>query len=47
MQNSYLGYVFLVDSNCKIRWGAHGPATEAEVKTLLESVQKLSERGGR
>lgn len=47
MQNSYLGYVFLVDSNCKIRWGAHGPATETEVKTLLESVQKLSERGGR
>ncbi|KAF9124097.1 Mitochondrial ATPase complex subunit atp10 [Mortierella sp. 14UC] len=47
MQNSYLGYVFLVDSNCKIRWGAHGPASEAEVKTLLESVQKLSERGGR
>ncbi|KAF9298097.1 Mitochondrial ATPase complex subunit atp10 [Linnemannia elongata] len=47
MQNSYLGYVFLVDSNCKIRWGAHGPATETEVKTLLESVQKLAERGGR
>ncbi|KAG0273317.1 Mitochondrial ATPase complex subunit atp10 [Linnemannia exigua] len=47
MQNSYLGYVFLVDSNCKIRWGAHGPASETEVKTLLESVQKLSERGGR
>ncbi|KAF9911799.1 Mitochondrial ATPase complex subunit atp10 [Linnemannia zychae] len=47
MQNSYLGYVFLVDGNCKIRWGAHGPASEAEVKTLLESVQKLSERGGR
>ncbi|KAG0033475.1 Mitochondrial ATPase complex subunit atp10 [Podila clonocystis] len=47
MQNSYLGYVFLVDSNCKIRWGAHGPATEAEVRTLLDSVQRLSERGGR
>ncbi|KAG0314638.1 Mitochondrial ATPase complex subunit atp10 [Dissophora globulifera] len=47
MQNSYLGYVFLVDSNCKIRWGAHGKATEAELKTLLESVQRLSERGGR
>ncbi|KAG0346772.1 Mitochondrial ATPase complex subunit atp10 [Podila minutissima] len=47
MQNSYLGYVFLVDGNCKIRWGAHGPATETEVKTLLDSVQRLSERGGR
>ncbi|KAF9922034.1 Mitochondrial ATPase complex subunit atp10 [Linnemannia zychae] len=46
MQNSYLGYVFLIDSNCKIRWGAHGPATEEEIKTLLESVQKLSERSG-
>ncbi|KAF8940656.1 ATP10 protein-domain-containing protein [Dissophora ornata] len=47
MQNSYLGYVFLVDSNCKIRWGAHGKGTEAEIKTLLDSVQRLSERGGR
>ncbi|KFH61955.1 hypothetical protein MVEG_12109 [Podila verticillata NRRL 6337] len=47
MQNSYLGYVFLIDGNCKIRWGAHGPALEAEVKTLLDSVQRLSERGGR
>ncbi|KAG0205853.1 hypothetical protein BGX28_002588 [Mortierella sp. GBA30] len=47
MQNSYLGYVFLVDSNCKIRWGAHGIGTEAEIKTLLDSVQRLSERGGR
>ncbi|KAF9332404.1 hypothetical protein BG006_004720 [Podila minutissima] len=46
MQNSYLGYVFLVDGNCKIRWGAHGPATEIEVKTLLDSVQRLSERRG-
>ncbi|KAI1310785.1 Mitochondrial ATPase complex subunit atp10 [Mortierella claussenii] len=46
MQNSYLGYVFLVDSNCKIRWGAHGNATDAELKTLLDSVQRLSERGG-
>ncbi|KAF9971804.1 Mitochondrial ATPase complex subunit atp10 [Actinomortierella ambigua] len=45
MQNSYLGYVFLVDSNCKIRWGAHGKGTEAEINTLLDSVQKLSERG--
>ncbi|KAF9278778.1 Mitochondrial ATPase complex subunit atp10 [Mortierella alpina] len=47
MQNSYLGYVFLVDSNCKIRWGAHGAGTEEEIKTLLDSVQRLSERGGR
>ncbi|KAG0088728.1 Mitochondrial ATPase complex subunit atp10 [Podila epicladia] len=47
MQNSYLGYVFLVDGNCKIRWGAHGPATETEVKTLLDIIQRLSERGGR
>ncbi|KAG0255191.1 Mitochondrial ATPase complex subunit atp10 [Mortierella polycephala] len=47
MQNSYLGYVFLVDSNCKIRWGAHGKGTETEIKTLLDSVRKLSERGGR
>ncbi|KAG0341930.1 Mitochondrial ATPase complex subunit atp10 [Podila humilis] len=47
MQNSYLGYVFLVDSNCKIRWGAHGPASEIEVQTLLDSVQRLTERGSR
>ncbi|KAF9431238.1 Mitochondrial ATPase complex subunit atp10 [Podila epigama] len=47
MQNSYLGYVFLIDSNCKIRWGAHGPASETEIKTLLDSVQRLTERGGR
>ncbi|KAG0235969.1 hypothetical protein BGW42_004424 [Actinomortierella wolfii] len=42
MQNSYLGYVFLVDGNCKIRWGAHGKGTEAEINTLLDSVQKLT-----
>ncbi|GJJ68412.1 mitochondrial ATPase complex subunit ATP10 [Entomortierella parvispora] len=47
MQNSYLGYVFLVDNNCKIRWGAHGMGTETEIQTLLDSVQRLSERGGR
>ncbi|KAF9940289.1 Mitochondrial ATPase complex subunit atp10 [Modicella reniformis] len=44
MQNSYLGYVFLVDSNCKIRWGAHGRGTDTEIKTLLDSVQWLCER---
>ncbi|KAG0055434.1 Mitochondrial ATPase complex subunit atp10 [Gryganskiella cystojenkinii] len=47
MQNSYLGYVFLVDTNCKIRWGAHGPGTEIEIQTLLDSVQRLLERGGK
>ncbi|KAF9578520.1 Mitochondrial ATPase complex subunit atp10 [Lunasporangiospora selenospora] len=47
MQNSYLGYVFLVDSNCKIRWGANGNGTEAEIKTFMESVQKMSERASR
>ncbi|ORZ27206.1 ATP10 protein-domain-containing protein [Lobosporangium transversale] len=47
MPNSYLGYVFLVDGNCKIRWGAHGKATEEELQTLLDSVQRLSERGGK
>ncbi|KAF9434650.1 Mitochondrial ATPase complex subunit atp10 [Entomortierella beljakovae] len=47
MPNSYLGYVFLVDSNCKIRWGAHGKGSDIEIKTLLDSVQRLSERGGR
>ncbi|KAK3827786.1 MAG: ATP10 protein-domain-containing protein [Benniella sp.] len=45
MPNSYMGYIFLVDSNCKIRWGANGRGTDAEIKTLLDSVQRLSERG--
>ncbi|KAI8358292.1 ATP10 protein-domain-containing protein [Mortierella sp. GBAus27b] len=44
MSNSYMGYVFLVDTNCKIRWGANGRGSDVEIKTLLDSVQRLSER---
>ncbi len=35
MTNSLLGWVHLVDSNGKIRWQAHGPATETELQTML------------
>ncbi|RUS32173.1 ATP10 protein-domain-containing protein [Jimgerdemannia flammicorona] len=44
MYNQYLGYVFLVDSECRIRWAAHGLATLPEVKTMLAAVRALHDK---
>ncbi|CAG8797905.1 1041_t:CDS:2 [Dentiscutata erythropus] len=41
MNNLYRGYTFLVDSNCKIRWSAHGRATSNELETMLKLIKIL------
>ncbi|RIB22515.1 ATPase assembly factor ATP10 [Gigaspora rosea] len=41
MDNLYRGYTFLVDSNCKIRWFAHGRATSNELETMLKLIKLL------
>lgn len=44
MTNQYIGYVFLVDENCKVRWTAHGPATPEEVGNMLAMTDYLAEK---
>jgi hypothetical protein len=39
--NSQVGYVYLVDSSCKIRWAGSGHAWEGEVAGLNAAVQRL------
>jgi ATPase complex subunit ATP10 len=41
--NSKAGYVYLVDTECKIRWAGSGDATEAEKESLVKGVSKLVE----
>lgn len=41
--NSKVGYVYLVDSNCRIRWAGCGPAQPDEVKSLANGLVKLLE----
>lgn len=43
MMNSKVGYVYLVDSECRIRWAGSGPADESELEGLNAGVQKLVE----
>ncbi|KAI9593140.1 ATPase assembly factor ATP10 [Syncephalis fuscata] len=40
--NAYLGWVFLVDANQRIRWYAHGMATPQEIESLLRLTKELS-----
>lgn len=44
MTNQYVGYAFLVDENCKIRWTAHGEATPEEVGNMLAMTDYLHEK---
>ncbi|KIX04631.1 uncharacterized protein Z518_05501 [Rhinocladiella mackenziei CBS 650.93] len=39
--NSQVGYVYLVDSSCKIRWAGSGHAWKGEVEGLNAAVQRL------
>jgi ATPase complex subunit ATP10 len=39
--NSQVGYVYLVDSSCKIRWAGSGHAWEGEVEGLNAAVHRL------
>lgn len=43
MMNSKVGYVYLLDENCRIRWAGSGPAEPAELETLNNGVRKLIE----
>jgi len=44
MSNQYIGYVFLIDENCKIRWTAHGIATPEEVANMIGMTKFLAEK---
>lgn len=41
MMNSKVGYVYLVDSHCRIRWAGCGPAEASELETLNNGLAKL------
>lgn len=43
MMNSKVGYVFLIDSECRIRWAGSGPANPTELEGLNAGVRKLVE----
>ncbi len=42
LMNSYTGFVYLVDGECKIRWAACGPADAPEISSLAKGYEKLS-----
>lgn len=43
MMNSQVGYVYLLDEFCRIRWAGCGPAQESELDVLNDGVMKLVE----
>ncbi|RJE20692.1 hypothetical protein PHISCL_06965 [Aspergillus sclerotialis] len=43
MMNHKIGYVYLLDEYCRIRWAGSGPAEEAELAALNNGVRKLIE----
>ncbi|KAJ9484758.1 hypothetical protein VN97_g8599 [Penicillium thymicola] len=43
MMNSKVGYVYLVDSECRIRWAGSGPADKSELEALNAGLRKLIE----
>jgi len=43
MLNHRAGYVFLLDSDCKIRWAGSGDAQPEEVQSLISGLKKLIE----
>lgn len=44
MTNQYIGYSFLVDEDCKVRWAAHGEATPEEVGNMLAMTDYLESK---
>jgi len=42
--NSYLGWIFLVDHEARVRWHAHGMATPGELETMRRLARVLDER---
>jgi mitochondrial ATPase complex subunit ATP10 len=41
--NSKVGYVYLIDAECKIRWAGSGIANDVEKASLVKAVRKLAE----
>ncbi|RAL63741.1 hypothetical protein DID88_003388 [Monilinia fructigena] len=41
--NSKVGYTYILDGECKIRWAGSGPAEEHEKDALVKSVSRLLE----
>ncbi|PWY83140.1 hypothetical protein BO94DRAFT_536620 [Aspergillus sclerotioniger CBS 115572] len=41
MLNGKVGYVYLLDENCRIRWAGSGPAEGEELEALNNGVRKL------
>ncbi|GAE00217.1 F1F0 ATP synthase assembly protein Atp10, putative [Paecilomyces variotii No. 5] len=41
MMNSKVGYVYLLDENCRIRWAGSGPAEEEELDALNNGLLRL------
>ncbi|CAK7222864.1 Mitochondrial ATPase complex subunit atp10 [Sporothrix curviconia] len=39
--NAKVGYVYLVDQNCRIRWAGSGPSQPEERQSLVKGVQRL------
>ncbi|CDS04784.1 hypothetical protein LRAMOSA07314 [Lichtheimia ramosa] len=44
MTNQYIGYVFLVDEQCRVRWTAHGEATQEEIGHMLGMAEHLQSK---
>ncbi|PLN76732.1 putative F1F0 ATP synthase assembly protein Atp10 [Aspergillus taichungensis] len=41
MMNSKVGYVYLLDDTCRIRWAGSGPADTAEREALNQGIRRL------
>jgi ATPase complex subunit ATP10 len=44
IDNKIVGYVYLVDKNCKVRWAGCGTATDEEVESLRTATAVLLSR---
>ncbi|KAI8359127.1 ATPase assembly factor ATP10, partial [Choanephora cucurbitarum] len=44
MTNQYIGYAFLVDQDCRVRWTAHGEATPEEIGNMLAMTDYLYQK---
>ena len=41
--NSKVGYVYLIDSECRIRWAGSGRAEASEKESLIKGISRLAE----
>lgn len=41
MVNKFVGYVYLVDADCRIRWAGSGPAHPDELESMHSALEKL------